>query len=406
MKKLIFINRFFYPDISATSQILTDLALALPKDKYQIYIICSRQLYLNSKSNLPKKESYKGIKIRRIYSTSYGRNKLYLRVIDYFSFYLSLMLILIHLPKKGDLIVAKTDPPLISVIVNLVSKFRKFHYINWLQDIFPEIAFNSFRNCTALNPLKLMRNLSLKNGYINIVLGDKMKEYIHQQGIPNNKIITIPNWCDGEIIRPIPHKDNQLRKEWGLSDKFVVGYSGNIGRVHEIDIILKCAKILKEHENIVFLFIGGGSKTDEIQKFTSINRLTNIQLKPYQPLDSLSYSLSLADLHITSLSPTYEGLVVPSKIYGILAVGRPILNIGSKSGEISKLISENNCGHTFSPEEHELAAKFILDSSLDYPKLLQLASNARTTYERCYNKKNSIKKWDEILQFYFDESEK
>ena len=146
------------------------------------------------------------------------------------------------------------------------------------------------------------------------------------------------------MIKPIPNEDNYIRKQWGLSKEFVVGYSGNLGNAHDISTSLLAAELLKDHEEICFLFIGGGVGMAELKKQFEKRDIRNVVFKPYQSRDLLDLSLSVADIHWMTLEPQMEGFIVPSKFYGILAVGRPIIFIGDTSGDIAKEIERVGCG--------------------------------------------------------------
>ncbi|MCK9606704.1 MAG: glycosyltransferase family 4 protein [Methylomonas sp.] len=348
-RKLIFINRYFYPDHSATSQMLTDLAFGLAKDSvdHAIHIVTSRQRYDDASAQLPACEVIQNVHVHRVVTTRFGRQNLVGRAFDYLSFYVSSFATLIKLTKAGDTLIAKTDPPLISVVAALVAKLKRAQLVNWLQDLFPEVAAELGVKLARGLPFKLLkaiRNKTLLQAKMNVVIGELMAERLRREGIPNTKITVIHNWADGEQLKPIPHDQNPLRAAWGLQGKFVVGYSGNLGRSHDFSTILDAAAALKEREDIVFLLIGGGAQLPQVQQECVEKGLTNVLFKPYQPRETLSESLSVADVHLISLKPELESLIVPSKFYGILAVGRPVIFIGDLQGELAKIIQFEMCG--------------------------------------------------------------
>ena len=399
MKKLIFVNRYFYPDLSATSQILTDLIRDISFDEYKIFTITSRQLYIDPLSRLPKEESLQDTTIIRVPSTSFGRNNILLRLVDYLSFYLSILVVLLRFCKKGDVIIFKTDPPLLSVFALLLSKVKKITYINWLQDLFPEIAEAtlSSKNHFLYSLLKKVRDKSLQKAYCNVVLGKRMQNALLNRGISQSKITIIPNWSDGQSIFPIPSNQNPLIKEWALEGKLVVAYSGNIGRAHDIETILNCAKSLSAYKDIIFLFIGGGNKIDEINKFITNNHINNISLLPYQDRDKLAFSLGVADIHLVSLLPELEGYIVPSKVYGIMAAAKPIINIGDPDGEIATLVKNHSCGLNFSPGEFQKMAQQIYNLRNNTALINSMGANARITFEKYFDKSICINKWKTLL---------
>jgi glycosyltransferase involved in cell wall biosynthesis len=160
---------------------------------------------------------------------------------------------------------------------------------------------------------------------MNVVLGERMAARIRARGVDASKVRVISNWVDGEAITPLPAEINPTRVEWNLIGKFVVMYSGNMGRGHEFETILGAAAKLQADARFVFLFVGGGNQRGPLGIEVERLGITNIRFKPYQRREHLGLSLTVGDVHLISLRQELEGLIVPSKFYGILAAGRPVL---------------------------------------------------------------------------------
>ena len=397
MAKYIFVNRFFYPDHSATSQLLSDLVFHLSRYESEIHVVTSRQSYDDPTVRLSDYEQIDGISIHRVWTSNYGRVNIVGRAIDYLSFYLFAFFKLIQLVSRNDVLITKTDPPLISIFTTFVAKIFGAKRINWIQDLFPEVAI--YLNVRKLQGmlgriLVRLRNYSLKGGK-NVVLGERMRQKLVQEGIDRDDIIIIPNWVNGKNIRPV--NDNPLRKEWGLEGKFVVGYSGNLGRAHDSETIINAMVALKESENIVFLFIGGGSHMAKVQNACEVHGLSNVLFKPYQPRELLHLSLSLADVHWIVLQPQLEGLIVPSKFYGIAASGRPMIFLGDTKGEIAALINRYNMGFVAALGDHQtLVNKFNLlasNSNLCHT----MGTNSRGVFDNKFNHNIALKAWEKVI---------
>jgi len=399
-RRIIFINRYFYPDHSATSQILSDLAFYLSAQGFNIEIITSRQKYDDPEAELDGVDVVNGVKVNRIKTTRFGRQNLFGRSIDYLSFYLSAAFYLLFNLNSSDVVVAKTDPPMISVIAAFATKVKGAVLINWVQDLFPEVAQAlGVKGLSFLYPLLLkVRNYSLKKAYKNVVIGDKMAIRLQSEGIDENNIKVIHNWSIEENIKPIDRKHNQLRKNWNIQDKFVVGYSGNIGRAHDFSALLSAAKALKSNDKIVFLIIGGGAQFNNIQKTVKELNLSNILFEPYQPRDILYLSLTVPDLHVISLMPELEGLIVPSKFYGIAASGRPVLYIGNKTGEIPKILEEAGFGKTFQINEVNKIVKYIEELSIDADLSDKMGMSARHVFNNRFEKHKAFESWLDVLK--------
>lgn len=399
MARLIFVNRYFFPDHSATSQLLSDLAFDLAGAGSRVLVITSRQRYDDPRAQLPDMEVIKGVTVRRVWTTRFGRLALKGRALDYLSFYVAAGAALQREARPGDVIIAKTDPPLIGVVAAAAARLRRAVLVNWSQDLFPEVAQALGVNALGGGAGKLlakMRNWSLRRAECNVVLGDLMARRLAGEGIARDRIEVIHNWIGDDVV-PVPREHNALHREWGLEDKFVVAYSGNLGRAHEYETILAAAALLNNRERIVFLFIGGGAHMAALQRRVAERRLTNVMIKPYQPRERLAESLSAADVHFVSLLPALEGLIVPSKFYGILSVGRPVVYIGTRRGEIPGIISRERCGVTVGIGDGcGLAAQ--LKCLCREPGLAQrMGANGRQLFLHSYRKELAFDKWREVL---------
>lgn len=403
MKRIIFINRFFYPDQSATSQILSDLLFNVESQiESEIHVVTSRNTYQND-SKLKTFEKYKNINIHRVWTTRFGRSNLIGRSIDYFSFYLSTFLVLVWLAKKRDVIVVKTDPPVISFVAYVVSKIKQTYLVNWIQDLFPEVAsgLNMIKSDTlAYSLLIKIKNKSLKSADMNIAIGHKMQALLVEEGVPKDKTTVIDNWNVNAAPKCIAREDNYLIDEWGLKDKFIISYSGNFGRAHEYNVIKELVEHYKHDESLVILFIGGGKYYDDIKEYVEKFSIKNVLFKPYQDIDKLNYSLSLADLHIISLRPELEGLILPSKFYGLASIGAPILYIGDKQGDISQAIKKHTCGYTFESSEKENIVELIDQLKAGDNNTRLITENLQKLYQTEYKPEVAYAKWLNILHRY------
>jgi colanic acid biosynthesis glycosyl transferase WcaI len=397
--KIVFLNRYFYPDHSATSQLLTDLAFHLARVGHPVHVITSRLSYDSASTRLPAEEIIQGVHVIRIWTSSFGRQRLWGRALDYGTFYFSAFVYLIRLVRSGDIIVAKTDPPLISVVAAVAAKLRGALLINWVQDLFPEIALALEVKGISIvcRLLQTLRNASLRAARLNVVLGSLMAQRLLREGLHESKVRVIHNWSDGGAIHPIDRDKNDLRREWNLQDAFIVGYSGNIGRAHEFDTILDAAEKLKSVANIVFLFIGGGAQRDRIEEQARMRDLKNIIFKPYQPRGKLSHSLSVPDVHVVSLQPSLEGLIVPSKFYGIAAAGRPTIFIGSKNGEISHILRKAQCGFSIEIGHAEEASRIIRELADHKETCLSLGRRARALFDQRFDTRHAMEAWKSVI---------
>jgi colanic acid biosynthesis glycosyl transferase WcaI len=399
--KIVFVNRYFYPDSSATSQLVSDLAFELAGSNRDVSVITSRQRVGDSKASLPRYEIIKGVEIHRVATTCFGRASLLGRALDYLTFYFSCAVNLLGVLSKGDVVVAKTDPPLISVVAMMITKMKGAKLVHWVQDLFPEVA--EVLKTPKIPKilfflLRFLRNISFKSSRRVVVIGEKMAVYLAGCGIPKKLICVIPNWSHREKIQPIESSLNSLKKQWGLEHKFVIGYAGNMGRAHEFETVLNAAKILKTDQQITFLFVGEGIHRAWLEKSVYEEGLKNVCFKPFQEHENLSQALSVPDIHLITLKSGLESFVVPSKFYGIAASGRPMIFIGESSCEIADWITRGDCGCVVKSGDGEGLAEAILSLLSDSGRLEKLGKNARVLNDNELNRSHRLREWACLLE--------
>jgi glycosyltransferase involved in cell wall biosynthesis len=398
--RLIAVNRFFWPDHSATSQLLTDLATHLAGEEHRpVTVIASRMLYDDPSAQLPARETRDGIDIRRVWTSRMGRTGLPGRVLDYLTFYVTALGAVFAATRRGDVILAKTDPPLISVIAWIVARLRGARLVTWNQDLFPEFAAAlgiSLAEGRFGAALRWLRNRSLKGAELNVAIDAPMAEAIARQGVDRASIRIIHNWSDA-ALHPVPAEDNPLRSAWGLDGAFVVAYSGNLGRAHIARQVADLVRRTHDLPGLIWLFIGGGSGFVHIERLIAETGAANIQIRPYQSLQDLSRSLSAADLHLVSLDPACEGLLMPSKLYGIMAVGRPTLLLTDAGGTLAREIAGKRIGIALDVARPETWRSEIDALRLVPERAVEMGGRARALSEAMYQARYALSAWSELL---------
>jgi len=399
--RILFVNRFYYPDHSATAQILTDLAEAMAARGWIVSVITSRLHYDDPTAKLESRESHSGVDIHRVPTTRFGRTALAGRAIDYLSFYVTALFATLSVALPGDIIVAKTDPPLLSVVLVLAARLRGARLVNWLQDLYPEVAAElgiSIMRGRLGSVLRRLRNASLRRANVNVAIGERMAERLRVEGLAATQVQVMHNWADESEIQPITSSGLKLRDEWGLTGRFVVGYSGNLGRAHEAETVLGAAHLLRNHADIVFLMIGKGRESERLEARVVVEGLSpRFRFQPYQPRERLGETLGAADIHWLSLRPELEGLIVPSKFYGIAAAGRPVIAISDPDGEIGRLVTREDCGVAIAPGDSAALATLIEALSRNPARVAAMGRAARTLVERNYGRTAAFERWDRLF---------
>jgi putative colanic acid biosynthesis glycosyltransferase WcaI len=332
--RIAFINRYFYPDLSGAAQMLTQLAEDLDAKGETVTVITSRAAHVPGTVVLPKRSLHKGIHIIRVRSTNLGSQRAWTRLIDYASFYLSALWTALRLHGQQALVVL-SDPPLLSVLAVIVGRLKNVKAYCWLHDVYPDIAIqaNVLPEGLIATWLGHVARWSLRRSQKVVVLGRCMEHHLLESGLPGDNITQISNWADGRQIRPLESDDNEFLDRHGLKGRFVVMYSGNLGTVHEFGTVLDIIRRTQTYRDIAYCFVGDGPQKLFLAETVSREGLENVHFLPYEMKERLRFSLTAADIHLVSLRREMAGLSVPSKLYGIMAAGRPIIFIGPEQSE-------------------------------------------------------------------------
>jgi glycosyltransferase involved in cell wall biosynthesis len=394
--KLVFFNRFFFPDTSATSQMLTDLALDLARTGSDVHVVASHAEGENART-----EAMRGLTVHRVAAAAGGPHGLAWRALAYLAYLRGARRAAYRLLRVGDLAITLTDPPLLSAAIAPVAARRGAKLVAWLQDLFPEVAREYGIPGTGRiggAPLRRLRDRSLAGAHAVVVIGDTMAERVRALGcVDAARLQVIHNWSDGRAIMPVDPTSNALRRAWGLDGRFVVGYSGNLGRVHEFGTLLDAAARLSGEPDVVVLIVGRGPRLAEAKQRAARDRLANLRFEPHQNRAHLAESLGAADLHISILPPAFEGLVVPSKIYGIMAAGRPTVFIGSITGETARILAQAGAGLTVATGDSAALAAAILRLRDDFRERAAMGDRARAAFEARYDMPIALRKWRSVL---------
>ncbi|HLX81373.1 MAG TPA: glycosyltransferase family 4 protein [Burkholderiales bacterium] len=393
--KVVFVNRFFHPDLAPTGLHAADVAFDLAAAGREVHAVTSRLAYDGGGSGYAAEETMRGVQVHRVWTTHFGRGSLAGRVSDYFSFYVFAFFALARLLNQNDIVVAKTDPPLISVFAALAARLRGARLVNWLQDVFPEAAARSGMRLLSGPPGAVARGLrdwSVRRAAVNVVLGERMATEVGRL-VPGARLRVVPNWADGTAVRPMAPEASALRRERGFEGKFVVGYSGNLGRVHDCGTLLAAARLLAGERDVLFSFVGGGFHFARLRAAG----LANVQVHGYVPEKQLGESLAACDVHLVTLLPAFEGLIVPSKFYGAAAAGRAVIFIGDADGEIARAIAAHGCGVTVPEGDAAGLAAAIVDLRASPEKLRAMGARARAAFEREWDAPIALARWREVI---------
>ena len=340
--KVLLLNQCFWPDVVATAQQLTDLAVELAERGHEVTVVCSNRGYDDQELRFPGHEQWNNITIIRVPSTRAHKDSRWRRALNCASFLIACAFRLAVLPRQ-HVVVALTSPPLISWLASRFTRFKGGRLITWIMDLNPDEAIAAGwlkSDSITARLLEALSKSSLLHAEKIIVLDRFMKARMAVKGIPEELMRIVPPWSHDNSVRYDQQGGEAFRRAQTLSEKFVVMYAGNHSPCHPLDTLLQAASRLKELDDVVFCFVGGGSEQNKVREFARANHLNNILVLPYQTRENLSACLSAADFHVVVMGEVFAGIIHPSKIYNILAIGAPFLYIGPTDSHIADIIAK------------------------------------------------------------------
>jgi glycosyltransferase involved in cell wall biosynthesis len=337
-----FLNRVYPPTPGATGALLAELAPALVVRGWRVTVLTGPA------EGAPSSEGTDaGVHVERVSALPFTRESTLRRGLAYASLFPAFAARALSIPSP-DVLVTKTDPPMLKVLGPLLARLTGARAVHWAQDLYPEVAAGVgvlSENGMLTQALRRLSTAALRGHDHVVTVGRCMRErLVQERGLSPDKVSVSPNWPPS-VVEPVPHSDNSFRDEHDLTDRFVVMYSGNMGLAHPFDAVLDAAARLQdERPEVLFLFVGEGPQKADLKRQAERRGLSNVRFLPFQPYERLGESLSAADLHLVTMRPDLEGLVVPSKLYGALGAGRPSLFLGPSGSEAARVVDENECG--------------------------------------------------------------
>ena len=411
-KKLLMYAHYYYPDVASTGQILTELAEGL-KEYFDITVICVVPSYTGIISETYKQRKYyfeelNGIKIVRVKVPEFSKASKVSRIKNILSYFIRAIIATFKVGKQ-DFVYSISQPPILGGVLGILGKWIKnAKYIYNIQDFNPEqtMAINYSKNKLILKVMMAFDKFSCKRADKVIVVGRDMVETLQNRFKLRNGLISkkipnysyINNWTDEENIYPLDSlhpKVISFKKKYGLVDKFVFMYSGNIGLYYDLENLIKVVKKFKAESDVVFAFVGEGSVKGKLEAYKENYQLNNVCFIPYQDKSELIYSLNAGDVHWVVNAKGIRGVSVPSKIYGVMAAGRPVLGVLEEGAEARLIIEEANCGYVTDPGNYnqieKIIRKFIYEK--ETPNFKQMCENGRDYLVGNLTKDVSINKY-------------
>src|SRR4051794_7577555 len=391
--RLLVLNQYYWPGVEATAQLLTDLCEALAEDA-DVTVITG---VLHGHEDEPRRLLRHGVEIFRVPSTSFERSKLLARASNYVT-YLSNALVRGLREQRPDIVVCMTDPPIVADIALLVAKRYRAPLVVISQDVFPEIAVQLKRleNPVVMRLLRGLVSLYLRRADRIVAIGDTMRQRLEEKGARPDRVRVIPNWVDTSRLVP-REKANEWARNIGLDKKFVVMHSGNVGHAQDLDSLVRAATFLRDLDDLSILIIGTGARHAELVALSELLEVDQVSFLYYQSRGVLPQSLSAADVHVVGLAPGLAGYVVPSRLYGILAVARPVIVAADPDSETADVVERIGCGIVVPPGRPELLARAIRDAHDGKHDLVGMGRRGREWVEREADRTVAVRRYRDLL---------
>lgn len=348
-------NQYYAPGFEATAYLLSQLCAELAKD-FDVTVITGKLAVPRAGAG---RATIDGVKVVRVRSAAFDRSNLPLRAINYVT-YLVASLFTGLFSRKPDVVLCMTDPPVLADVALFVARRFRAPLVVVSQDVFPEIAVE-LKRLESKPLIDLLRSLIgyyLRRADRVVAIGDTMRRRLQEKGAPAERITVIPNWVDTNAITPSP-KANDWSRLHGLDGSFVVMHSGNVGHAQNLDALVRSTTFLRDLDDLVVAVIGGGARHSALVELAGRLEADHVRFLGYQPRELLSLSLSAADVHVVGLARGLSGYVVPSRLYGILAAGRPVIVAADEESETARVVMQEGAGVVVPPGRPELLAETI-----------------------------------------------
>jgi glycosyltransferase involved in cell wall biosynthesis len=398
-QKIWFLSEVYCPDEQGTAFYTTGLAEGLASH-FKVRVLCNYPTVTARGSRVPRREERNGVLVERCTGTTFSKDVFFLRLINIATYSATLLFKALAGIRKGDIVIAVTSPPSAPFIAKLVSIVRRAICIVRLEDVYPEIlvATGMLPRTSPVNGLLESLNRWLFRSVDGItVLGRDMKALAEKKtGAHNGHIRVIRSWADVDIVFPLPRESNRLLQETGLAGKFVVSLIGNIGRAQAIELILDAITLLKENDRIHFLFVGSGARKIWLEEEARLRGLRNITILGQRPRGEQTIFLNACDISIVSLLPGMTGAGVPSRMYNIMAAGKPVIAVTGRDSETALIVQEENIGWVVQPAHAEDVVRAVLDAQSDPAKLNMMGQRAVSAARERFSREKVI---EEYLHF-------
>jgi glycosyltransferase involved in cell wall biosynthesis len=378
--RLLVLNQYYWPGVEATANLLTELCEALSAD-YDVTVVTGAVA-----ADVPARELRNGVRILRVD-----------RALNYLTYVVASTATALR-AERPDVVVCMTDPPFLGAIARLIAWRHRAPLLVIAQDVFPEIAVALGRLTSPLlvRVLGVLVNASLRRADRVVVIGETMKRRIEAKGVASDRIDVIPNWGDASRTTPAP-RDNEWARRHKLDGKFVVMHFGNVGHAQDLDTLIRATTLLRDLDDLLVPIIGVGARKEELVELARRLDADAVRFLPWQEYTQRSLPISAADLHVVGLARGLAGYVVPSRLYGVLAAGRPVVAAAEAESETAQLVAEVGCGIAIEPGDPLALAEVLRAAHGGAYDLAEMGRRARAFAETASDRSIAVGRYRAVL---------
>lgn len=399
-KKVWMISEVYSPDEAGGAYFMSKLAEGLGQYN-SVNVLCGGPVYTARGTTVPKREIHNGVNVERCYATRFDKNIIVLRLFNLLTVSISIFFKALLGIRKQDIVLVVTTPPLLPFLVSLSCHLRHAKCILHIDDVYPETLIATGllgqRNIVA-RVFSFMNKILYRSFERIVVLGRDMDQLVKNKlGRSNKHVTIIPHWADVDLVKPAPKANNVLLKELGLTDKFIIQCAGNMGRAQGIENLFKAVEMIKNEKDIHFLFIGSGAKRSWMDREICDKGLHNVTILNQRPRSDQGNFLNACDIALVSLLPRMTGAGVPSRLYNIMAAGKPLIAVMGYGAELEFVVNEEQVGCFVPADQPDKLVEVILDARSSPERLLQMGKRARAVAVAKYSQQRVIKDYCKLI---------
>lgn len=395
------ISELYYPELTSTGYFLTGIAEGLAPS-YSVSVLCGQPSYWARGVRAPTHETLNGVDVRRCWATTFDKNKPHFKILNLITISVTIFWTALFRFRRRDIVIAVTNPPLLPYLMLLACRLKGARFVLLIHDVYPEVFIRLGILTLQSIPVRLFDRASrwlYSNADRIIVLGRDMRDLVTEKLNGHwNRVVIATNWGDTETVFPQPLSENLLLTKLNLRGRFVAQYCGNIGRTHGIEDIAEAAELLISDHGFQFLMIGWGARKHWAIQHKQAQKLENLTILDPFPQDEFCDGLNACNVAIISFSKGMAGISVPSRMYNVLAAGKPLLAVCDNDSELAAVVREEEIGWVVPPGRADLIVSTLREARANPDKLRAMSMRARRAAEKKYTRNHVLQVYEDLIE--------